>query len=59
MKLSDSAGIFGSSKIYIGPAQGLPKLGASKVILHSKVSDAGKLAALRTLAATFRSAAAG
>lgn len=43
----------------IGPAQGLPRLGSSKVMLHSKVSDAGRLAALRTLAATFRSAAAG
>jgi len=29
------------------------------VRLHSKVSDAGKLAALRTLAATFRSAVTG
>ena len=43
----------------IGPARGLPGLGSSKVMLHSKVSDAGKLAALRTLAATFRSAVAG
>ena len=43
----------------IGPPQGLPKLGSSKVMLHSKVSDAGKLAALRTLAATFRRTAAG
>jgi DNA-binding transcriptional LysR family regulator len=43
----------------IGPPRGLPKLGSSKVMLHSKVSDAGKLAALRTLAATFRSAVAG
>ena len=43
----------------IGPARGLPKLGSSKVMLHSKVSDAGKLAALRTLAATFRSAVTG
>jgi DNA-binding transcriptional LysR family regulator len=48
-----------SGTVDIGPAQGLPKLGSSKVMLHSKVSDAGKLAALRTLAATFRSAAAG
>jgi DNA-binding transcriptional LysR family regulator len=39
----------------IGPAHGLPRLGASKVMLHSKVSDPTKLAALRTLAATFRS----
>ncbi|GLR84719.1 LysR family transcriptional regulator [Bradyrhizobium iriomotense] len=42
----------------IGPAHKLPKLGASKVMLHSKVSDPAKLAALRTMAATFRSAAA-
>jgi len=42
----------------IGPAHGLPRLGASKVMLHSKVGDAAKLAALRTLAATFRSVAA-
>ncbi len=42
----------------IGPARGLPKLGSSKVMLHSKVSDPGRLAALRTLAATFRSAVA-
>jgi DNA-binding transcriptional LysR family regulator len=39
----------------IGPARGLPRLGSSKVMLHSKVSDPAKLAALRTLAATFRS----
>lgn len=42
----------------IGPAERLPSLGASKVVLHSKVSDPAKLAALRTLAATFRSVAA-
>jgi DNA-binding transcriptional LysR family regulator len=42
----------------IGPAQGLPRIGSSKVMLHSKVSDAGQLAALRTLSATFRSVAA-
>jgi DNA-binding transcriptional LysR family regulator len=39
----------------IGPAHDLPRLGSSKVMLHSKVSDPVKLAALRTLAATFRS----
>jgi DNA-binding transcriptional LysR family regulator len=39
----------------IGPAHRLPRLGASKVMLHSKVSDPAKLAALRTLAATYRS----
>lgn len=42
----------------LGPAHKLPKLGSSKVMLHSKVSDPAKLAALRTVAATFRSAAA-
>jgi DNA-binding transcriptional LysR family regulator len=41
--------------IDIGPVHGLPRLGSSKVVLHSHVSDPGKLAALRTLAATFRS----
>ena len=44
--------------IDIGPAHGLPRLGASKVMLHSKVSDPTKLAALRALAATFRSVVA-
>ncbi len=38
----------------VGPALGLPKLGASKVVLYSRVSDAPKRAALRILAATFR-----
>jgi DNA-binding transcriptional LysR family regulator len=42
----------------IGPALKLPSLGRSKVMLHSKVSDPAKLAALRAVAATFRSAAA-
>jgi DNA-binding transcriptional LysR family regulator len=42
----------------IGPEYGLPQLAKSKVLLHSKVGDQGKLAALRTLAATFRSAVA-
>lgn len=42
----------------IGPAHKLPKLGSSKVMLHSKVSDPAKLAALRTVTATFRSVAA-
>jgi DNA-binding transcriptional LysR family regulator len=44
--------------IEIGPAHKLPRLGSSKVMLHSKVSDPAKLAALRTLAATFRTVAA-
>ena len=43
----------------VGPAQGLPRLGPSKVMLYSKVSESAKLAALRTLAATLRSAVAG
>ena len=42
----------------IGPSARLPDLGSSKVMLHSRVSDPAKLAALRTLAATFRSVAA-
>lgn len=44
--------------IDIGPSSRLPDLGSSKVMLHSRVSDPAKLAALRTLAATFRSVAA-
>jgi DNA-binding transcriptional LysR family regulator len=40
--------------IDMGPALGLPRLGTSKVMLHSKVSDPAKRAALRTLSATFR-----
>ena len=43
--------------IDIGPVEGLPRLGKSTVMLHSKVSEPAKLAALRTLAATFRSVA--
>jgi DNA-binding transcriptional LysR family regulator len=42
----------------IGPARKLPKLGRSKVMLHSKVSDPARLAALRAVAATFRRVAA-
>ena len=42
----------------IGPSGKLPDLGTSKVMLYSKVSDPAKLAALRSLAATFRSLAA-
>lgn len=42
----------------IGPAHQLPKLGASHVVLHSKVSDPAKLAALRAVAAAFRGVAA-
>ncbi|SFK12263.1 LysR family transcriptional regulator [Bradyrhizobium sp. cf659] len=44
--------------IDIGPAHKLPRLGSSKVMLHSKVSDPAKLAALRAVAATFKSVAA-
>ncbi len=43
--------------IEIGATHRLPKLGNSKVMLYSKVSDSTKLAALRTIAATFRGAA--
>ena len=42
----------------IGPERGLPAMQTSKVMLHSKSGDPVKLAALRTLAAAFRSAAA-
>jgi len=42
----------------VGPKLGLPRLGASKVMLHSRVSDPARRAALRTLSATFRSTAA-
>lgn len=43
--------------IDIGPAHGLPRLPSSRVMLHSKVSDPGKLAALRALSATFKALA--
>ena len=43
--------------IDMGPALGLPRLGVSKVMLYSKVADPAKRSALRTLSATFRSAA--
>ena len=42
----------------IGPQERLPAMPNSKVMLHSKVSDPAKLAALRTLSASFRSMAA-
>jgi DNA-binding transcriptional LysR family regulator len=42
----------------IGSTHGLPRVGTSRVMLHSKVGDPAKLTALRTLAATFRSAVA-
>jgi DNA-binding transcriptional LysR family regulator len=41
----------------VGPILSLPRLGRSKVVLHSRVADARARAALRTLAATFRSMA--
>lgn len=44
--------------IDVGATHDLPRLGRSKVMLHSKVGDPAKLAALRTLAATFRSVVA-
>jgi len=40
--------------IDIGAIYNLPKLGKSKVMLYSKVSDAAQLAALRTISAAFR-----
>jgi DNA-binding transcriptional LysR family regulator len=42
----------------LGPEQGLPPLANSKVMLHSRVGEPAKLAALRMLAATFRSVTA-
>jgi DNA-binding transcriptional LysR family regulator len=42
--------------IDMGRALGLPPIGTSKVMLHSRVSDPARRAALRALAATFRSA---
>jgi DNA-binding transcriptional LysR family regulator len=42
----------------IGPEQGLPSMPKSKVMLHSKVGEPAKLAALRMLAAAFRSVTA-
>ncbi|HXD45160.1 MAG TPA: LysR family transcriptional regulator [Pseudolabrys sp.] len=41
----------------IGPALGLPALGRSAVVLHSRVGDPRARAAIRTLAATFRGVA--
>ena len=40
----------------IGPERDLPPIATSRVMLHSKISDPVKLAALRMLAAAFRSA---
>lgn len=42
----------------VGAAFGLPRIPGSKVMLYSRVSDAAKLSALRTLAAAFKKAAA-
>jgi DNA-binding transcriptional LysR family regulator len=44
--------------IDVGAALGLPALGRSTVMLHSRVTDPRSRAALRTLAAAFRSTAA-
>jgi hypothetical protein len=44
--------------VYIGPERGLPPMPKSRVMLHSKIGDPVKLAALRMLSAAFRSAAA-
>lgn len=43
--------------IDIGPSLGLPSLGRSSVVLHSRVSDPAARAALRTLTAAFRGVA--
>jgi DNA-binding transcriptional LysR family regulator len=43
--------------VEIGAAYRLPNLGRSKVMLYSKIGDAARLAALRTVAAAFRGAA--
>ena len=40
--------------IDIGATYKLPKLGKSKVMLYSRVSDPAQLAALRTISAAFR-----
>ena len=40
--------------IDIGATYKLPKLGKSKVMLYSRVSDATQLAALRAISAAFR-----
>jgi DNA-binding transcriptional LysR family regulator len=45
-----------SGLVDVGTDLGLPNLGRSKVMLHAKGGDAVKRAALRTLAAAFRSA---
>ncbi len=42
--------------VEVKAARALPKLGPSKVVLYSKVSDTTKLAALRAIAAAFRAA---
>ncbi len=42
----------------VGPAHKLPKLGGARVMLHAKVSEPAKRAALGAVAATFRSIAA-
>ena len=44
-----------AGSIDVGARFGLPALGRSKVMLYSRVSDARSVAALRTIAAAFRS----
>jgi len=44
-----------TGSIDIGPALKLPRLGRSKVMLYSRIGDPRQRAALRTLAAAFRS----
>lgn len=47
-----------TGSVDVGPMLGLPSLGHSTVVLHSRVSDSRARAALRTLAAAFRGIAA-
>jgi hypothetical protein len=47
-----------SGTLDVGRSLALPPLGRSTVALHSRISDAHARAALRTLAAAFRSMAA-
>ena len=54
LTLVDDEAIAGVTSWDLNAAYKLPKLGKSKVMLYSKVSDAAQLAALRTISAAFR-----
>lgn len=54
-----AARIAPTGSVNVGSTLGLPKLGRSKVMLYSRVSDTRSVAALRTLAAAFRSSTRG